>query len=89
MAAAILNAMIDCNAMEVEAFVMNTETVGHALVTGLASVFEADPRIKTQKDMRDASDLVAKELRLHLRAAREHFQRTGGRVWAGSVLEVN
>ena len=72
-----MNGLLDASRAEDGASYIDPALARQALVACLASVMEADPSIVTPRDMREAGEIIAKELRLQIRALRAHFERTG------------
>ena len=83
--AAIMNAIMDAA----------KDTEGHsefepvraceALVACIALILESSPAIKTPRDMRMASESVAREVRSQLRQWREVHDVTGERAWYAAM----
>lgn len=90
MGAAILNAIIDASRTEIDGVsvgVVDPTQARQSLVVALAMVLEADPNVRTAKDMREAAELVAREVKLQLRTLRDVHERTGQRAWDAVVVQ--
>lgn len=87
---AVMDAIIDMHrAPDTGVAVVDPEDVRHALVLSLAMLLEADPSVRTPKDVREAADAIAREIRVQLRALRDHHERTGERAWDARPVQVN
>jgi hypothetical protein len=51
-------------------------------------LLEADPSCRTHKDMREAAERAARDLRLQIQTLREHFEQTGERAWDAQAVKV-
>ena len=88
MGSAIMNANLDVNLAEDGTSTVDPEKARHALVIAIGMIFEADPAIRSMKDMRDAGDLVGREVRMQIKALREEHERTGRRAWDAAQVAV-
>jgi hypothetical protein len=88
MATAAMNAILDATRADDGASYIDPALCRQALVACLASVLEADPTIQNRKDMREASELVAREVRMQMQAVRDNFEATGRRAWDATVVPV-
>jgi hypothetical protein len=57
-------------------------------IVGCAKLLEADPSCRTHKDMREAAERAARDLRLQIQTLREHFEQTGERAWDAQAVKV-
>jgi len=46
-----------------------------------AAMFEAHPELATQRDLREATEMQAKQMQAFIRRFREDFERTGDHPW--------
>ncbi len=88
MGSAIMNAILDVNRAEDGTSTVDPEKARHALVIAIGMILEADPAIRSMKDMRDAGDLVGREVRMQIKALREEHERTGRRAWDATPVAV-
>jgi hypothetical protein len=88
MATAAMNAILEVTRADDGASYIDPTLCRQALVACLASVLEADPKIQTRRDMREACELVARETRMQMQAVRDHFEETGERGWDAAVVPV-
>lgn len=60
---------------------INSEHVVKGLTLSLAMILEAEPGVKTPKEMREVADVIAKNLRVQIRQLRATYGATGKRAW--------
>lgn len=86
---AILNAVLDEHRGEGDQpIVVSAETVQDAMVVAMASIIEAAPNLRTNRDMRLAGEDVGKQVVHYLRALRQRYEETGHRIWDGEVVSL-
>jgi len=85
---AIMNAILDVNRSETGESLVDPEKARHALVIATAMILEVDPNIRTVKDMREAGEMVGREVRLQIKALRDEHERTGRRAWNASPVAI-
>lgn len=87
---AVMDTIIDMHrAPDTGVAIVDSEDVRHALVLSLAMLLEADSAIRSPRDMREAAEAIAREVRVQLRFLREHHERTGERAWDARPVQVN
>ena len=86
---AIMNAIIDANRAEDGSVLVDPVGARQALIVSMAMLIEADPAIRTPKDMREAAEGVARDLRLQLRGLRDHHATTGERAWDATPVRLS
>ena len=90
MVAALLNAISDvCRVPETGEFVVDPSEAVTCLAVAAAIIMEADPTMKTAKQMRDASEKVGRQIRHQMKFVREEFERTGERPWDAKAIPLN
>ncbi len=92
MGSAILNAILDSSRVEIDGVstaIVNPQDAERAIIVALAMMLEADPTIRTPKDMREASERIARGVRLQLRVLRDHHEATGTRAWDAVPLQTH
>lgn len=89
MGSAIMNAIIDANRAEDGSALIEPAGARQALVVALAMLMEADPAIRTPKEMREAAEGIARDLRLQLRVLRDHHVTTGERAWDATPIRLS
>lgn len=55
----------------------NSEHAVKALTLSLAMILEAEPGVKTPKEMREVAEAIGKNLRLQIRTLRAAYEATG------------
>lgn len=84
--AAILDTVLDVHRSEADHVIVDADTVQDALVVAMATIIEAAPTLKTNRDMREAGEHVGKQVTSYLKALRRQFEETGARLWDGQQL---
>ncbi|MGY2736128.1 hypothetical protein [Sphingomonas sp. UYP23] len=82
---AIMNAMVDAMKDADGHSAFEPAEACRALSACTALILESSPAIKTSKDMRLASESVAREVRMQLRQWREVHEVTGQRAWYAAM----
>ena len=87
LAAALLNTVMDAFRGETTdgPFVVDPVVVQQSFALALAVMIEADPKVQTMKDMREAGDEVARDVRRFARAMRDQYAKTGTRLWDATL----
>lgn len=87
LAAALLNTVMDTFKGEASngPFVVDPVVVQQSFALALAVMIEADPKVQTMKDMRDAGDEVSRDVRRFVRAMRDQYAKTGTRLWDATL----
>lgn len=84
---AILETVLEVHGGNTEApVVVDAETVQDALVVAMATIIEAAPSLRTNRDMREAGEQVGKQVTFYLKALRRQYEETGARLWDGRAL---
>jgi hypothetical protein len=79
--AAMMNAVLDvARSPTGDGSSFNPEDVRQALAIMAAAFIEADPVMRTAKDLREAAEVFGRDLRIQLRAQRAAFEATGEHV---------
>ncbi len=89
MGAAIMNAIVHGSRAEDGTALVDPDAARRALIVALSMLLEADPAIRTPKDMREAGEGIARDVRVQLRTFREHHQATGIRAWDAVPVTMN
>ena len=88
-AQAAMSGLLEASRAEDGASYFDSDIARQALVACLASILEADARMKTRKDTREASDRAARKLRLQLEALGRYFEATGEHLgWDASSVPL-
>ena len=65
---------------------VDADTVQDALVVAMATIIEAAPSLRTNRDMREAGEHVGKQVTFYLKTLRRQYDETGARLWDGRAL---
>jgi hypothetical protein len=85
--AAVLNTVLEMHRGEDDApIILDADTVQDALVVAMATIIEAVPTLRTNRDMREAGEHVGKQITFYLKALRRQYEETGHRLWDGRHL---
>lgn len=87
--AAILNAIVDANRDAEGHALISSDHAVRALTLSMAMILEAEPAVKTPREMREVADSVAKNLRVQIRTLRLAYEATGHRAWDATPVRVN
>jgi hypothetical protein len=52
----------------------------------MATIIEAAPSLRTNRDMREAGEHVGKQVTFYLKALRRQYEETGARLWDGQTM---
>ena len=89
MGAAIMNAILDANRIDTGVAVVDSQMAVQALVLSISMILEAEPGLITAKDVREASNAIAKDIRRQYRGLRAAYEATGQRAWDATPITVN
>ncbi len=89
MGAAIMNAILDANRNETGEALIDSMKAVQALVLSIAMILEAEPGLRTPKEVREATEAIARDLRSKYRGLRAAYEATGQRPWDGAPITVN
>ncbi|TVV75533.1 hypothetical protein [Sphingomonas solaris] len=89
MGAAIMNAILDANRDEAGGAVVDSKKAVQALVVSMAMILEAEPGLRTPKEVREASEAIARDLRVQYRGLRAAYEATGRRAWDATPIGLN